>query len=275
MSDDTILTNNRLQSILLALSDRDKELLKYLLDCRYLTAMQIQRLLFTDAANTTAGLRAANRCLNKLQTFGLADALSRPIGGVRAGSKSRAWFITDGGNRLLRLAGVKPRARRRSFEPSVHHLLHTIGVAECLVQLTEICAGDGLSLTLTETEPDCWRMYSDKGKQVTLRPDLFAVTECGNYHDRWFFEIDLRTEAPIRILEKCRVYHDYYKTGLEQKEHGVFPLVVWVVLDDARKETFMHYIRTEFRNHHKIFTVITPNELEKLIRQGVDGSILC
>ncbi len=275
MPEDNVLTQKRLQSIFLSLDERDKELLSYVRQCRYMTASQIWRLLFADSANMPSGLRAANRCLNKLHAYGLVDALARPVGGTRAGSKARAWFLTDGGERLLRLGSDDVRARKRAFEPSPFFLLHTIGVAECLVQLKTMCSGNGLSLTSFSMEPKCWRKYYLKGKENLLRPDMFAVTECDKFEDRWFFEIDLRTEAPIRIVEKCRSYHDYRRSGLEQKQHEVFPLVVWIVLDQARKESLVSHIQAEFRNQPKIFTVITPAELEPLIRQGVDGSILC
>ena len=116
------------------------------------------------------------------------------------------------------------------------------------------------------------------GKIVFLKPDLFAVTVCDGYEDRWFLEIDLDTESPIRIIEKCQRYHDYYRSGLEQKQYSVFPLVVWIVPDAERKETITKHIQKVFAKQPKIFTVITMEELEPLIRQGADstgGVTLC
>ena len=158
---------------------------------------------------------------------------------------------------------------------SLHFLAHTLAVAECYVQLTEICGGDGLRLVKTELEPECWRAYSKTGKAVTLKPDMFAVTNCGSYEDRWFIEIDLDTQAPVAVTEKCRRYHDYYRTGFEQKRHEVFPLVVWIVPDEARKNSITTHIRDEFRHRPRIFIVITPGELAALLRQGVEAAGLC
>ena len=45
------------------LGERDRQLLVAVQKYRYLMTGQIQRLLFTDAANSSAGLRAANRNL--------------------------------------------------------------------------------------------------------------------------------------------------------------------------------------------------------------------
>ena len=269
------ITQNRLEEIAPEIDQRNRDVLSAVRHCRYITTKQIQRLYFTDAATPSAGLRAANRCLTRLKNLGLIGTLSRRIGGVRAGSGSLIWYLTQGGERLLRLSNSGPHTRKRFFEPSPHFLAHTLSVAECYVQLTEICDGRGLKLVDIELETDCWRSYSHKGKLTTLRPDLFAVINCGDYEDRWFFEVDLKTEAPVTVIEKCRRYYQYYQSNLEQKLHGVFPLSVWIVPDEARKESIVAHIRAEFAKLPRIFIVITPDELKKLIRQGVDGRMLC
>jgi hypothetical protein len=256
------------------LSDLDNEILADVRRCRYITTKQIRRLRFTGAANPGAGLRAANRRLRKLKDLKLVDTLTRRVGGVRAGSGSLVWHLTEAGERLLRLGGgVCPH--RRFFEPSPHFLAHTLATSECLVQLTEICSGKDPALVKIEPEPECWRPYHDSGKITALRPDLFAVTVCGEYEDRWFVEIDLNTEAPATVVEKCRRYRDYCRSGLEQKLHEVFPLVVFIVPDKARKESLAAHIKEAFKGLPKIFIVITPDELETLIRQGVDKEALC
>jgi hypothetical protein len=269
------ISRRQLEELSPTLSGQDKEILSALRRCRYLTTKQIQQLYFRNAATPLAGLKASNRNMNKLRGLELAGALARRIGGVQAGSGSRIWHLTEAGERLLRLGDGTARPRKRFFEPSPHFLSHTLAVAECYIQLTEICDGKDLTLIKAEMEPDCWRSYSHKGHLTALRPDMFTVTICGEYEDRWFVEVDLNTEAPITVVEKCRRYHDYYRSGLEQKEHEVFPLTVWIVPDEARKISITRHIRDEFPKLPKIFIVITPSELESLIRQGVDGGALC
>jgi len=269
------ISQQQLVEIYPTLSERDKDILSALRHCRYLLTTQIQRLYFLDAATPTAGLKATVRNLNKLKKLGLADSLSRRIGGVRGGSGSFIWYLPEAGERLLRLGDDGVHSRKRFMEPSPYFLAHTLSTAECYVQLTEICAGRGMKLVHAEMETDCWRSYSHRGKLTSLRPDLFAITDCGDYEDRWFIEIDLDTESPGKVVEKCRRYHLYYRSGLEQKQHEVFPLVVWIVPDKARKESIVSYIRAEFANWLKIFIVITPDELEPLIRQGANGGMLC
>ena len=64
----------------------------------------------------------------------------------------------------------------------------------------------------------------------------------GQYEDRWFIEVDLDTESPNKIIDKCERYHKYYRSGLEQQESGVFPLTVWIVPSAERKKcTFAEY----------------------------------
>lgn len=141
--------------------------------------------------------------------------------------------------------------------------------------MKKLCVSRSLRLIKTEFEPYCWRDYTIKGQLATLRPDLFVVTNCDDYEDRWFIEIDLDTQAPVTVVEKCRRYHDYYRSGLEQKQHEVFPLVVWIVPDLSRKDSITTHIKDEFKKMPRIFIVITPDELETLIQQGADGKALC
>jgi len=69
-----------------------------------------------------------------------------------------------------------------------------------------------------------------------LKPDLYAVTASGDYEDHWFCEIDRATESMPTLLKKCVQYEAYRRTGAEQDRLGVFPLVVWVVPDDAQAD---------------------------------------
>lgn len=257
------------------LSSRDKEALLAIQRHRYLLTGQVQRLVFTDAATPSAALRAASRCLKKLRELGLVYTMSRRIGGVRAGSASLVWYLSHAGERLLRLHDHQPALIRRFFEPSPYFLAHTLAVAELSIQLAELCQKEGITLAVLQPEPGCWRSYSERGAHVSLKPDLYAATVSGEYEDRWFFEVDLDTESPAKVVEKCQRYHRYYRSGLEQKASGVFPLTVWVAPDEARKTRLATAIRTAFDKQPKLFAVITGEELEHLVRYGGDKDMLC
>lgn len=269
------LSHKRLLELDMALGERDKEVLLAIQRHRYLLTGQVQRLIFTDAATSTAALRAASRCLKKLREFGLTCALSRRIGGVRAGSGSLVWYLSHAGERLLRLRDHKPAPVRRFFEPSPYFLAHTLAVSEISVQLAELCREQDMVLSALQPEPECWRSYSEHGTHLSLKPDLYAVTVSGEYEDRWFFEVDLDTESPVKVIEKCRRYHRYYRTGLEQKASGVFPLTVWVVPDEGRRDRLVSAIRAAFDKQPRLFAVITGDELVRLVRYGGEGGMLC
>lgn len=269
------ISRHQLEELDLALSDRDRQVLLSVQKYRYLLTGQVQRLHFLEATTPTAALRATNRNLKKLKELGLVDSLSRRIGGVRAGSSGLVWYLTHAGERLLRLRDHKPYPSKRFFEPSPHFLAHGLAVAEISIQLTEICREHVSGLSVLELEPECWRTYSDYGAMLSLKPDLFAVTVSDAYEDRWFFEIDLATESPAKVIEKCDRYHKYYRTGLEQKKSEVFPLTVWIVPDNTRKERLIAHIREAFDKQPKLFAVITTEELEGLIRYGGTKEVLC
>ncbi len=269
------LSHKRLAELEMILGERDKAVLSAIQRHRYMLTGQVKRLIFTDAATPTAALRAASRCLKKLRELGLINALSRRIGGVRAGSGSLVWYLSHAGERLLRLHDHKPLPSRRFFEPSPYFLAHTLAVSEISVRLTELCREQDMVLSSLQPEPECWRPYSERGTHLTLKPDLYAVTVSGEYEDRWFFEVDLDTESPAKVIEKCQRYHQYYRTGLEQKAAGVFPLTVWVVPDQGRKGRLAAAIRAAFDKQPRLFAVITGDELAHLVRYGGDGGMLC
>lgn len=267
---DTRLSKRRLLEIDNGFSDRDRTVLCTIQKCRYITTGQLQRLHFTDAATPMTALRATSRNLTKLAELGLIEALPRRIGGIRGGSGANCWYLKPPGEHLLRLTGSIAKLRR-AFTPSPQFLTHTLAVAECFVRLTEICRGRGLELKAASLEPECWRAYNHAGKLVSIKPDISAVTTFGDYEDRWFIEIDLDTEAPTKIVEKGYRYHEYYRSGLEQKQHEVFPLVVWIVPDSKRKDSLNKHLRKEFSAWPNIFAVITLDELEPLLRMDKTG----
>ena len=110
---------------------------------------------------------------------------------------------------------------------------------------------------------------------LSLKPDLYAKITSSEFEDCYFFEIDLSTESPSKVVEKCKKYHEYYRSNIEQQESGVFPITVWIVPDDARKKSLIRHIREEFKGQPKLFAVITSSELETLIRFGGDKDTLC
>jgi len=262
INQDKRITRRRLGQYAIDLPARDLSLLFDLEDCRHLTTGQIARLRFEeDHANPTAALRAANRAVTRLKEMGLVASLDRRIGGVRGGSGGLVWNLTAAGAKLVNLDSDTP-PRRRNYEPTARFTDHTLAIAETYIQLLHI---SGVALTKAEFEPVCWRDYSGS----TLKSDLFVITSDGEYEDYWFFEVDLATETPQRIVAKCQQYEEYYLAGEEQKQHGLFPKVVWIAHNNKRCDSIRDHIAKGHELQHKsLFTVIMPDELEALIRKG-------
>jgi hypothetical protein len=124
-----------------------------------------------------------------------------------------------------------------------------------------------MELADIELEPVCWRGYAEDGKNNILKPDMFAVTVLDKYEYFWFIEMDLATESPCTVVDKCKRYACYHTTGKAQKQYGVFPMVVWLVPSAARKASLQKHI-SESRDlpFKEMFSVITPDELEGLLQ---------
>jgi len=273
MNKNSRLSRQQLAALNNRLSERDKSILKSISKYRYLTTNQIYQLHFSGSASQLAAHRATNRTLLKLKELELITSLTRRIGGVRAGSSSYIWALEPGGYRLLNISDTldKTLTRKRMFEPSIRFLEHTLAISETSLQLILISNNhNNIELLKEELEPVCWRSYvGDSGAINYLKPDLYVVTLSGDYQDHWFFEIDLATESPSRIINKCQQYYRYFQSGTEQKNNGVFPLVVWIALDKKRAESLLCSINKTFGADKKdLFAVITPDELEILIYEG-------
>jgi hypothetical protein len=254
-----------------AITERDIQILSSVSDYRFLTTRQICRLHFADKPTQTAGLRSANRALGKLRDLHLLVPLERRIGGVRAGSGAYVWSLGHIGARLLRRTDRAEglTARKREFEPSTTFLEHTLAIAEVCVRLLEAQDSAKFTLLAVQHEPACWRAYTAAGGgTVRLKPDLAIVTEQGDFEDHWFFEIDLATEPPSRIIRACLSYEAYRRSGSEQRQLGLFPAVVWIVPTTRRKETITAHLGQHASISGGLFTVITLDELESLIESG-------
>ncbi len=260
------------------LSEKDRQLLHTLRKLRYLKTNQIQRLFFSDDDRTfRASLTVCTRALNRLMEYGLVSHRPRQIGGVYHGSAGKLWHLTEAGIRLLDLGKETDGKRKRVLEPSPAFLRHTTAVSECYTQIKEICRMEPeMKLKQLDVEPQCWREYEKGSRNISLRPDLYAESIVGKYEDHWFIEMDLATEAIPEIIEKCRRYHEYYLTNKEQKAVGVFPIVLWIVPTEERKQKMIESIRLVYSQRYAhIFLVITPDELHRTLREGAKEGDLC
>ena len=262
------VSDSQLQRLRRSLSERDLLVLQSISTYRFLTTTQVRDFHFHDHATPASGARVCRRVLLRLSALDVIEELGRRVGGIRAGSDAFIWRVGKLGDRLLQLEhGRGARARRK--EPSERFLDHCLDIASAhLALLTAQRAGE-LQLLTVQTEPATWRSYlGPSGEHLTLKPDLLAVTATNDYEDSWALEIDEGTESIPSLITKCAQYEAYRATGREQTEHGVFPLVVWIVPTEHRAARLDAALSRAQRLDRTLYRVCTPDRLLDVIRGG-------
>jgi hypothetical protein len=230
-----------------------------------MSARQIQALHFPASQhdNDRAATRARQRVLARLYRERLLIALTRRIGGVRAGSAGLVLALGPVGQRVIGLGG----ARRRTYEPGWRFLDHTLAVSQLVVDVQVAARAGLLDMLDAQAEPQCWRAVAGMGGRLVLRPDAFLILGVGEYELRWFIEVDRSSESLPVIVRKCRLYADYYQSGQEQAERGgVFPRVCWVVPDEVRAERVRAAIARDRSLPDRLFIVTTSAQAVTVLR---------
>lgn len=238
------VTAARLEELLSRLDTRDLAVLRSATELRFITGRQLTRQHFARG-NPDADARASRRCLARLVGLGLLARLPRRVGGVRAGSSGFVYHLDVAGQRLaVGLGWMAPARPRRSQIPGTFFLRHNLAVAELHTLLLEGDRAGRFELLELVAEPACWRSYGGLGNQGRmLKPDSYVRLGVGEYEDSYFMEVDRGTEGSQTIHRKLREYIAYAETGQEQRARGVFPRVLWTVLDGSRAEAIAGCIR--------------------------------
>jgi hypothetical protein len=252
------LSRRGVETLARRLTPRDREIIGQVAEVRLMSARHIEALHFTEGDHETplAAARACRRVLERMVRDRLLTRLDRRVGGVRAGSASYVYALGLIGQRVLALDGARLRFR----EPSPHFTNHTLAVTQLAVDLTMSARKKAFELHSLEAEPACWRRYGGNFGMITLRPDLFVTIGTSEYEYRWFVEVDRGSEHLPTLLTKCRAYDDYYRTGIEQRAHKVFPRVCWIVPGPDRAKTLAEKIGHDGRLHAGMFEVTTPEQ---------------
>lgn len=254
------------------LTERDVALLRTLRAHRLATTTQLQRWHFRSDGSGAfeerrTALRVAQRVLLRLERHGLIARLYQRIGGVRRGSDSTVWQLGATGDRLLSvLDGDK---RRRYTEPRQAFIAHTIAVTELAVQLAEARHRGQLDQAEVSGEPSNWRRFVGlHGRIEILKPDLHAITAFGDYEDHWLLERDLASEHPSVVVRKAHIYERYSATAAYQARHEVFPVVLWVVPNEARKHALERALRTSKGLSPTVHRVVTEQNFLSTVLAG-------
>lgn len=241
------------------------QLLRLLQLHRFATTHQVARFMRPEYASDRSALRQSLRQLRALKDAGLVLRLERRIGGWQGGSAVSIWALTTQGHRHL----TGSRKRRRPEHLTTGFLEHGLAVTEARLRVEETVRTLPGSTSEVQVEPDCWRRYiGPHGIAVTLKPDLQLTVTSPEYQDVYFIEVDRATENPGRVIRQCWQYEQYRRSGTEQGQYGVYPAVIWVVPNEHRKLQLERAFAEEKQLPRHLFTVITPDELNMLIRDG-------
>lgn len=215
-----------------SLSPKAAEILRSAYACRLMTAKQIERLYFYGNNSSTTGTRICRRVLKRMAEQDILRRRQRRIGGIRAGSASYIYSIGAEGARLV----SDKRVHYYIQDPSDYFMEHTLALTELYVSLYEQSRNGKFEILEIQTEPSCWRTFTTlvSGK-LSLRSDMFVRLGVGTEELSYFIEMDRGTSHSPSLLNKLRTYESYYLSGKEQMLTGVFPQVLWVVLNNKRK----------------------------------------
>lgn len=275
------VTNLEIGMIDFSLDDRDRQILQLMRRLRFMRTDQLCRIFFQEPETTDrAKLSRTTRCLHRLEKWGVITHLPRKVRPNRGGTYGLVWHLTETGTRLLDICREIPK-RQRPYEPSETFLKHALAVAEVYAVIMETARKEpAFAVKTIEIEREAARehktpaTYLTPGKTTRICPDMFLeinnVDESGKrIADYWYIEVDLGTERSKSLMEKCRRYVSYYKTGAPKKKHGVPPAVLFVVPDEQRKATILEVVRKlPDIGWHKCFFLVTEEELPKRLIKG-------
>ncbi len=261
------LTQVDLASLRQRLAKRDVAIVEMVGELRLASGHQLRNLYFAPEKFATAetAARSCRRVLARLVRDYLLIRLDRRIGGVRAGSDGYVYALGPVGERLL---DGSVRRYRWYPEPTEKYVQHTLAGGQVVVDLLAKHRSGSLSVLDWQPEPRCWRRVPSLGGNVTLRSDLYLALGVGDTELRWFVEIDRSSQSIPALIHKCRLYDSYYRSGVEQAEHDIFPRVLWITLDERRAERLHGAIARDRRLADALFIVTTADQALRVLTEG-------
>lgn len=190
------------------LTTRDFEIITLVDTFSQLASTHLSELVFADRSHSVP-----DRVLGRLVRRGYLSRVGRRVSGEKGGAGAYAYQLGRYG-RILR--GVEGRP-----SPNVNN--HALMIADTYLELRRAERLGVLTLARWDVELSV----------PPVRADLFVVVDYPTQRrsGQYFLEIDLATERPVRIAEKLVGYWQV----AEQSREDIFPYVVFVVAQQARK----------------------------------------
>jgi hypothetical protein len=153
-----------------------------------------------------------------------------------------------------------------------------MAVADAHVALIAADREAQIDLESSVVEPATSRAFTGPGaSRRIIKPDLYAETAASRdseFVQAWFIEVDLGTESIPTLLRKCRDYAAYRQSGIEQDQHGSFPIVIWSITHrdpakaDNRRQALTAAIVADRGLPNALFRIVAPEQLLPLIQSG-------
>jgi hypothetical protein len=254
------ISARQLDRIASEVSALDLEVLAFVGTYRLVTGKQlVRRFWLTADADMDRRARVGRRALKRLSDWRVLDRLpGRARGGVRGGSDTLIYCVGVVGAKLLARHGL---ATKRLGKPSERLTAHTLTICELAVRLHEARAT--LECIETRAEPECW--FSFLGPMLAalwVKPDLYlrVALPGGEWESRWLCELDMGSENKGTLLAKSRRYIDHYRSGSFQRDHGVYPKVLWIVPDSQRATQLKEILRQLPADGRRLFAICRFDE---------------
>ncbi len=267
-------TGSQVERLRRRLSERDISLLGALHRVRILSLRQIQRLLVADGS-PAARTRRTQLWMTRLTKLGVVVRFSRTIGGIRAGSSGYIYGLSGLGQAVLGVGGPAGGKRRRVWDTKPYFQDHMLAVAELYVQTVEQHREGHGELLAFDAEPSAWRHFTGSGGElVVVKPDAYVKLGTAAVERSAFVEVDMTTETLPTIHKKNSRYVDYWRSGVEQQRHGVFPRVVWLVQNAQRGHKIRETIGKLATDTRELFHVGLIDKAAKTLA-GTEAYPLC
>ena len=198
------------------LSQRDLNVLKLTYTFTQLASTQLGELVFAGVSRTVT-----NKVLGRLTRLGYLSVVGRRTPGEKGGNTPHVYKLGRHGRALL---GVEGRQSVAINDPALM-------IADTYVELRRAEKAGVLTV----------RQWDVERSLPPIRADLLVAVDYPEQRrsSSYFLEIDLGTEAPIRLREKIAGYWRVY----QRNEDEFFKFVVFVVKGEARKREIQRIIR--------------------------------
>jgi hypothetical protein len=197
----------------------DAAVIAALIGLRFATSQQLRRLVEPAASD-----RSWQRRLRRLTRSGLLRRVERRVGGITAGSAP--WSYTLGP------AVARPLGTRPGSLPGRAYQRHRLLTAEAVVRAVE-AVGQRPGWTLDyRVEAAAWEAVPSG----TVKPDAALTLRGPGVEERYAVELDTGSQSLPAIRRKLDAYEQLYRSGTVQARDGLFPLIVFVALDQVRAQ---------------------------------------